>query len=120
MSNLTIQLDPVALREATGQAIMGILTPEVRAQILQAAIDSLLRPSTDSWNKGKSPIEQAFEQAVTQTCRDLAREYVANDPELMGRLRKLLADTAAKVLDCDTDKMAERMADAFTSSMRRD
>ena len=64
MTNLNLQLDPVALREATVQAISGILTPEVRAQILQEAIRAVLKPSTNSWEKGVSPLEKAFQDAV--------------------------------------------------------
>ena len=120
VTTMQITLDPVALREATGQAIMGILTPELRAQILQQAISALLAPSTNSWERGKSPIEQAFENAVGRAAHEAAFEYVKTDAVLMDRIKALLQQTADKVLAADPEKMAGRMADAFVSSMRRE
>lgn len=120
MTGLTIDLDPIALREATSQAIMGVLTPEVRERVLCQAISVLLTPSTDIWDKKKSPMELAFERAVSVITHDLAREYIKNDPEIMKQLGELLHKTAEKIVSMDVDKMAERMADAFVSSMRRE
>ncbi len=120
MTNMTIQLDPVALREATAQAIMGTLTPEVRATILEKAVSALLSPSTDSWNRGKSPLQQAFDAAVVAIAHEEARKYVAESPELRDRLAALLRETADRVLSADRDKLVERMSDAFVNSLRRD
>lgn len=120
MSTISIQLDPVALREATTQAIMGTLTPEVRGQIIQKAISALLTPSTNSWDKNKSPIELAFEQAVTQLARDEAKRMISEDAPTREKVQQLLRTTADKVLGADMEKLADRMAEAFTSSLRRD
>ena len=120
MSNITFQLDPIALREATTQSIMGILTPEIRAQILQSAISSLLSPSTNSWEKGMSPIQQAFNRAIESVALEVAREHVKNSPEIIDKLKELIAETAAKVFSADVDKMAAKMAEAFIASMRQE
>lgn len=119
MSNLTIQLDPVALREATTQAIMGLLTPEIRAEILQKAICELLQPSTNSWEKGVSPLQRAFNSAVELIARELARENIKADKNITEKMEALLEETKSKVLNLDTDKLAEKMADAFVSSIER-
>lgn len=118
MATMTLELDPVALREATAQAIMGTLTPELREQMLRQSISKILSPSTDSWNRGKSPLEEAFEQATTQVAREIVKDMVAQDQAFMAQLRDLIRKVADKVLGCDVDKLAERMADAFTSSLR--
>lgn len=120
MSNLQIQLDPVALREATAQAIMGILTPEIKAQLIETAIRALLTPSTNSWERGKSPIEVAFNDAVIHVARELAKEIVKNDPAIMQRLADLARAASDKVLGQDADKLAEKMAGAFVDAMQRD
>lgn len=118
MANMTIQLDPVALREATAQAIMGTLTPEVRDNVLRGAISNLLSPSTDSWDRGQSPLTKAFSQAVEQVAHQLAREHVQNDPAIMDHLRGLVRTTGEKLLTQDVNKLAEKMADAFVNSIR--
>ena len=118
MSSVNIQLDPVALREATTQALMGVLTPEVREEILRKAIVSLLNPGTNSWDRGKSPIEQAFDNAVTQIAREEAIRMVKEDPALQANVQSLLRKTADLMLNTDQDKLAQRMADAFLESIR--
>lgn len=120
MSNLTIDLDGEALREATMQAMLGVLTPEVKAKLLESAVQAILKPSTDSWNKKKSPLELAFERAVEQVAGVEAKRMIEEDGEMRERIKELLRTTADKVLNADTDKLAQRMADAFADSMRRD
>ena len=119
MSTVTINLDPNALREATSQAIMGVLTPEVRADILQKAIAGLLNPSTNSWEKGQSPIQAAFDRAVTSVAFELAREYVANDAAVRDRIKALLTEAATKMLTVDTENFTARMADAFVEALSK-
>lgn len=118
MTAITINLDPVALREATTQSIMGMLTPEVRAKIISDAISALLNPSTNSWDKGRSPIQQAFDNAVARVAHEVAHEHVKNDPTIKSRLEFLVKETATNVLRMDAAKMAENMASAFVESMR--
>jgi hypothetical protein len=117
---MTLQLDPITLREATTQAIMGTLTPEIRAQIIEKAISTMLTPSTNSWDRNHSPIQQAFDDAVMHCAREIAKAHVASDEKVKVRLQELMRQAAEKVLGMDADKLAEKMADAFTSSIRRD
>lgn len=120
MSNLTLQLDGDALREATVQAMLGVLTPEVKAKMLENAVQAILKPSTNSWEKNKSPLELAFERAVDRLANEEATRMVAEDPVMRERVKELMRTTADKVLGADMEKLAQRMADAFVSSMRRD
>ena len=120
MTQVTLQLDGDALREATVQAMLGVLTPEVKAQVLERAIGELLKPSTNSWDKHKSAIERAFEQAVERVATQEALRMVTEDASIQARVQELLRTTADKVLGADTEKLAQRMADAFVNSMRKD
>jgi hypothetical protein len=120
MSKITLDLDADALREATVQAMLGVLTPEVREKVLEQAIRALMVPSSNSWEKGKSPIEVAFERAVDDLAVKEAQRLVAEDSVLAERIRALLRQTADKVLDSDPEKLASKMANAFVDSMRRD
>lgn len=120
MSAITINLDPVALREATTQAIMGTLTPEVRADIIQKAISALLTPSTDSWDRNRSPIQKAFDDAVAKIAREVASEHVKADAALMLRIKELVRAASDKMFSMDQDKLAQRMADAFCDSIRKE
>lgn len=120
MTNLTLELDPTALSAATAQAIVGVLTPEVRERILQNAVLALLKPSTNSWENKKSQVELAFDRAVAAVAHDEARRLIAEDAVIREKIKALMRSTADKVLGADPDKLAERMADAFVSSMRKE
>ena len=45
---------------------------------------------------------------------------IAEDAPTREKVQQLLRTTADKVLGADMDKLAERMAAAFTESLRRD
>ena len=118
MSSITIQLDPVAMREATTQAIIGTLTSEMRAGILEQAIRELLRPSTDSWNRGKSPLDQAFERVVQMIAHEQVTKIIKEDAAIVQRLTTLAREAVEKMVNCNTEKLVERMTDAFLTSLR--
>ena len=120
MSTVTLNLDGDALRDATVQAMLGVLSPETKAKVLENAIQLLLAPSTNSYDRKKSPIELAFERAVERIANEEAVKLVSEDTELRNRMKELLRSTADKVLNADPDKLAERMATSFAESMRRD
>ena len=120
MSSLTLQFDVESLREATAQAMLGVLTAEVKEKILEQAVRELLKPSTDGWNKNKSPLEIAFNKALEQLAQNEAKRMIKSDAEIRDRVQSLMRTTADKVLGADQEKLAQRMADAFVSSMRRD
>lgn len=119
-TEIRLTLDGDALREATVQAMMGVLTPEARAAIIEKAIQALLAPSTSSYDRGKSPIQIAFDAAIDRVACATALKMVTEDGPLSQRIAELMRETADKVLAMDTGKLSTRMADAFVSSMRRD
>lgn len=119
-TEIRLTLDGDALREATVQAMMGVLTPEARAAIIEKAIQALIAPSTDSYSRGKSPIQIAFDDAIVRVARDTALKMVTEDGPLSQAIAQLMRETADKVLAMDTDKLSTRMADAFVASMRKD
>lgn len=120
MSEITIQLDANALREATSQAIMATLSPEVREKMIQKAIEAILTPSTNSWERGNNPLQLALESAVLQVAREEAARIVKEDLVLRKKIEDLLRTTADKVLSSDPDKLSDRMASAFAESLRKE
>ena len=118
MTTLSINLDGEALREATVQAMVSTLTPEVREQIIRQALDRILAPSMNSWEKGESPIEMAFKNAIMGVAREEAQRLMREDKGVVERVHSLLHDAIEKMLGADPEKMASRMADAFVASLR--
>lgn len=116
--NLTLSLDKDQLQAATVQAIVGQLTPEAMKGLIEQAVVSLLKTSDNFGRGGITPIEQAFNQAVAQVAREAAVKYVSETPELQQQLRELVERACQKLLKSDPDKYADRLADAFATSIR--
>ena len=88
MAELKVTLDGDAIRDATTQAILGILPEETKAKILEQAVIALLTPSTDSWAK-KKPRLDAFGRHDP---------FAGNSPTVQGHDRFRLVEFAARRL----------------------
>lgn len=118
MSGITINFDHDALREATIQAISGVLTPEMKAQLIEKAVRSILTPSDESWNRGQSPIQRVFTEAVEEIARQEAMKIVSEDASIRERLNVLLRTTADRLFGMDAEKFSEKISSAVAASMR--
>lgn len=114
----SVSLPPDAVQQATTQALMGILSPEVKEQLLQKAINAILCEK-NSYRDKKTLLECAFEDAVAQVAREEAVKMVKDDEQIRSKLQAVLRDTADKVLSTSPEQLAEKMAASFISSIRR-
>ena len=119
MSTLTVNLDPVAIREATSQAIMGLLTPELREKLIRDSIANLLNPSQNSWDRGKTPLQSAFNSAVEVVAQKIAAEYVAGNAEVVAKIRELMTAAMSKLVSVDAEKLTEKMGNAIAEAISR-
>ena len=114
---MNINLDSAAIREATKAAVLNTLTGPEKDKLLAQAVESLLRESTQHGRA--SPIETAFQNAVNLAVHDLAKGYVEGNQEIKDKLLALLQAAAMKMLDhANVDKLVDKMADAFTTSLK--
>lgn len=118
MAEIRLSLDGDALREATVQAITGVLTPEMQAEMIKSAIEALLSPThTYLSTQRETPIEVAFRTAVNQTVHEQARRMITESTELRERIAELLQLAIDKVIEKDPDVMASKLAEAFLLQM---
>jgi len=99
---------------------MGVLTPEMKAELISKAITALLTPVSDYYNKQTPPLQVAFNDAVMVSARAIVKDTLASNTEVMAKITELALQTAQKVLAMDADKMADKMADSFIASMRKE
>lgn len=118
MAEIRLTLEGEALREATLQAITGVLTPEVQAGMIKSAIEALLSP-TQSYQTGRreTPIETAFHMAVDRAVQEQARKMVSESVELQEHIAGLLQLAINKLVEKDPDILASKIADAFISQL---
>lgn len=121
-TNFTIQLDEPALREATMQAVMGLLTPEHREKILKEAIGSILTVDTGTYGNKTSALQRAFNSAVETLAYQCARDVVANDLALKETLDELMRNAFEKILsrNWENKDFVTRIAEGVISSISRE
>ena len=116
MANLNIQLDSDTLREATAQALLGILTEPVKQELIKEAIIALLQPKS-GFSGNYSKIQEAFNNAVYMIVRDEATKYIMETPEVKEKLIALMKQSAEKMLTCDVEDLTNKMRDAFVKAI---
>ena len=118
MTSVIINLEGDALREATTQAMVSILSQEAKDKLVAKAIRELLVPS--GYGSKKSPLEDAFEIAIQNIAREECVKHVKEDPLIRQQITDLMVKVSAKILSSDLDKMADRMASSFVDSLKYD
>ena len=75
---MTMSIDSEAAREVVAKGIIESLSDEQRNLVIQQAVHALLEDPRDSYgrNKGKSPLQIAFNNAVRWVANDVVREYL--------------------------------------------
>lgn len=113
----SVTLPPDAVQQATAQALIGILSPEVKEQLLQKGINAVLCEK-NSYRDKKTPLQCAFEDAIAQVAREEAIKMVQDNEQIRSKIQAVLRDTADKVLSTSPEQLAEKMAASFISSIK--
>lgn len=89
---MEIKLDGAAVAEIASTAIFQSMTEEARETVLKQAVQSLLTPEKNHRMSGfgKSPLQQAFEQAIQAAAFKAVHDQIANDPNLQIAIDKLM------------------------------
>lgn len=115
-----IKLTDEMLNGVISGAILQMLTPEVRTQLIGDAVKSLLEESSDRWGS-KSKIQEAFEHAAREVCHTVAREMLLDDPKVKAEMAAMLTaawETMIQDRNAVINKLAHTLAKAFDPSER--
>lgn len=118
--SLDLKLDGDVIRKLVSEAVLRTLDDNKREILIKGAIESLLKPVGERYG-ATSPLQDAFNQAIRDVARDLAREELAKDPRLKDKIRelfeaawlKLTAETAAEGGTTAWIKLVDRTAEAI-------
>lgn len=100
--NMELKLNSEAAAAVASAAIMQSLTEEYKEQVLSQAVQYLLSPpkgNTPSFRDGKTPLQEAFEQALTVAAHKAVADRIANDPQLNRAINDLLSPLITAALD---------------------
>lgn len=116
--------DDVALKSIMSEAILRSLDDAKRETIIRGAIEHLMTPQVDQYNRGTraSPLEQAFRNAIELEASRYARDRVASDPAVQTMIARLFTEALARAESDDTrakivDGMVTALARAFEAPL---
>lgn len=103
---MDLRVDDEAMRSLVAKAVFDSVSPETRDKLLADAINAILHSqSTNTWEKGKSPLKIAFEYAVSRAAMNYADKMLAESSEFNAKLQALFVDVSKALFD-DHDKRA--------------
>ncbi len=106
-----MEVDRDILQVALSKAITEAVPPEMQKEIFSRALhEHLFKTNRD----GRSPISEAFQRALDDATRDLAREIV-RDPENMIRVKDTIHSSLTEALESKSlfDKVLNKLLSAY-------
>lgn len=116
----TLNLSDEALREIVHKAIFDAISTEQRDALIQAALAHLMMPEKragDSFGRGTSPLQAAFNHAVERYVREAIHARIEKDPEWQKGLDALIAETMTTFLSERRTNVATKLADAMARAL---
>lgn len=112
----SINIPPDELNKIISTSILSMISPEKRDEMIKLALQSLIDPQEKQGaygtTKGKSRLQEAFDNAAYAVARDMFVEEFKN-PETKAKLGKLISDAFTKAAE-DPDSI-EKLAEVFSN-----
>lgn len=120
--SIELKLTDGQVRDAIGGALINLLTPERRDEILKHAVAQLLAPTKDSYGHAQpSPMSIIVADAVEKVARQVAKEWLDTQPDFRAKVEALLRDAVERTLVGDgREKIVNTMAEALRKTIAGD
>lgn len=119
---MDLKLDPEAVQSIASAAIFEHLGQEARDSIVKQAVEHLLTPekSRTGYGTGKTPIQNAFDQAITTVAYKVVKEQIENDPDVQERILEILGPLLVSATEAEAKEgfdamLADRLGSALGS-----
>lgn len=114
---MDLKLTGTDLEPIVAKAIVDMLTPEKRDELIRNAVENLIT-KRDPYNTGqkKSELQQAFDRAVGRIADKMVEEKLTNDSAIMAELEKLLAEGWQLMLQ---DENRKKIVENISGALRR-
>ena len=106
------------------KSIVDSLTPETRHKLITDAIQKTLTPPESGSGYGskprRSPLQQAFDNAVESYASRYAVEALSNDQAFKTKIEALFADIAKKLFDDQREEIVDGCARMIRQALTKD
>lgn len=117
MPDISIELKDDQLGQVLGAHIVASISEGQRDKLITDSLAYLLRPEKQSYGApSKSPLQYAFDNALSRLCAQVVQEMVANDDEMMAKVREAVRASFEAVLEHD-DTLRENIGRAIASTL---
>ncbi len=118
---MEIKLDAEAAASIASAAIFNSLSEDYRNEVIKQAVQHLIAPSApssgSSYRPGPSPIQQAFERALTTAAYTAVEEKVKTDPTIQAEIEKLLGPLINGVLEEESARYNNELSDRIGKAL---
>jgi hypothetical protein len=116
--DISIKLEDGKIREAVTEAVLRSIDENSRNTLIEAAIAHLLTPSKDGYNKGTSPLQIIFNQAIERVASsEMEKVMATEESSLRIRIRVLHEEAVKRVFD-DVEARA-KIVETVATGIRR-
>lgn len=118
---MEMKLDAATVEGLVSKAIFDLLTPEKRDELIQGAIQSLMKRPVGSGFNQMSELERLFADAASNAARKVVTARLEADPSFEAGVKQVFEKAWKSAFEGDAGgKLAERMAAAFRQSITGD
>jgi hypothetical protein len=119
---MDVKLSDDNMKDIIAKAVIDTLTPESRDELIKTAIKELLTvPNGTGYGQRKSPLQEAFDAAVRQVAREVAREQIVGNELMASEIKGMVTEAWAKLTtDEHRTKTVERLVDALEKGLTGD
>ncbi len=117
---MEIKLDAEAAGAIASAAIFDSLDQSVRDDIIKQAVQHLLTPpKRDQYSSTlrMSPLQEAFNAALSQAAYKAVQEKVANDPEVSARIQELMGPVVNGVMEEEAARWDNTLSDLIGKAL---
>lgn len=117
---MEIKLDAEAAASIASAAIFDSLSEEARDSVIKQAIEHLLTPVKNdrfSVGPGQTPLQTAFNQALSTAAYKAVADKVANDPQVTAKIDELLGPLLNKALEAEAENYDNSLSDKLGSAL---
>lgn len=119
---MDLRVNDDAMKSLVAKAIVDSLTPETREKLIGDAVtQTLTKPEqSGSYSEKRSPLQRAFDYAVSAEAERYAREHLANDGAFKAQVEALFADVAKKLFEDNRDDLVSSIATIIRNALTKD
>jgi len=114
---MKIDLDSDMVKEVVSAAIFQSFDEQKRDSLIKSALDYLLKPGSESYNRGKTPLQSAFELALNQQALAVAESLLKDNVEVKAKLESMMLDALVNITTTRRQAIVDKMSDALLKAL---